>query len=73
MDQSRFFKKVGAEVRKLRLDRSKTLEDMQEHDFSAQHFQKIEAGKKAVNFYTIYRITRALGVALSEFVKRIEK
>jgi DNA-binding XRE family transcriptional regulator len=43
-----------------------TLEAMQSHGFSAQHFQKIESGKKAVNLYTAYRICKAFKMSLSE-------
>ena len=72
-EQERFFRKVGAEIRKLRLAKNMTLEDMQDHSFSAQHFQKIEAGKKAINFYTICRIASAFGISLTDLAKRIEK
>jgi len=66
-DQVRLFKKFGGKVRQLRLNRGLTLEDMQEYGFSPQHFQKIESGKKAINFYTVIRIAKALKVSLSVF------
>ena len=72
-EQERFFKKVGSEIRKLRLAKNMTLEDMQNHSFSAQHFQKIEAGKKAINFFTVFSIAEALGMSLSEIARRIEQ
>ena len=71
-EQTKFFRRFGAEVRKLRLSKNMTLEDMQECGFSAQHFQKIESGKKAVNFYTVYRIAQAFGMCLSELAKLLE-
>lgn len=71
-DQAAFVKRFGAEIRKLRLSRSMTLEDMQDYGFSAQHFQKIESGKKAISFYTAYRIAKTFGMKLSRLVKSLE-
>ena len=71
-EQREFFKKFGAEVRRLRLERGLTLEDMQEHGFSAQHFQKMESGSKAANFFTVYRIAQAFGISVSKLVKPLE-
>ncbi|MFH1236356.1 MAG: helix-turn-helix transcriptional regulator [Parcubacteria group bacterium] len=71
-EQAAFFRKFGAEVRKLRLSKNMTLEDMQDHGFSAQHFQKIESGKKAVNFYTVLRIVRAFEISLAALAKNVE-
>jgi transcriptional regulator with XRE-family HTH domain len=69
--QEQFFKKFGAEVRKIRLSKGLTLEAMQNYGFSAQHFQKIEAGKKAVNLYTVYRICKAFKIKLSDVVSSL--
>ena len=72
-DQERFFKKFGAVVRQLRQERGLTLEDMQEYGFSAQHFQKVEAGKKAINFYTVYRIAEAFKINIAKAVRLMDK
>jgi transcriptional regulator with XRE-family HTH domain len=69
--QESFFKKFGAIVRQLRLERGLTLEDMQEYGFSAQHFQKVEAGKKAVNLFTANRIANAFNISTSKLLKNI--
>jgi hypothetical protein len=71
-DQSKLFKILGAEIRKRRILKEMTLEDMQDHGFSSAHFQKIEAGKKAINLYTAYRIALALKTKLSDLIKIIE-
>ena len=71
-EQQQFFKKFGAEIRKIRLSKEMTLEDMQDFGFSTQHYQKIEKGKKAVSFYTVYRIARAFGINLSKLAKTVE-
>lgn len=66
--QEKFFKKFGAAVRKQRLSKKLTLEDMQDFGFSPQHFQKIESGKKAVSFYTVYRIAKTFKVCIDDLV-----
>ncbi len=73
MDQEQkiFFKKFGAEVRKLRMAKGLTLEDMQDYGFSSQHFQKVESGKKAVSLYTARRIADAFKISLSKLLKVI--
>jgi len=71
-EQSAFVKSFGAQVRTLRLSKGMTLEDMQDYGFSAQHFQKIESGKKAINFYTAHRIAKAFGIRLSQLIKLTE-
>jgi len=70
-EQKAFFKKFGAEVRKLRMAAELTLEDMQDYGFSSQHFQKVESGKKAVNLYTAHRIADSFKISLSKLLKYI--
>lgn len=69
--QLEFFRKFGVEVRRLRLEKGLTLEDMEQYGFSAQHFQKIESGKKAVSFYTVLRAARAFKISLAELTKNL--
>lgn len=71
--QEKYFKKFGTEVRRIRLSKGLTLEAMQDYGFSAQHFQKIESGKKSVNLYTAYRIASAFGMSMSSFFRGVEK
>jgi len=72
-EQQRFINSAGAAIRKIRLSKNMTLEDMQDFGFSAQHFQKLESGKKNFSFYTIYRIAKAWDMPLSDLIKEIEK
>ncbi len=67
--KSLVFKKVGGEIRRLRLEESLTLEDMQDYGFSPQHFQKVESGKKEASFYTLCRIAKAFKIKISDLVK----
>jgi len=70
-EQSQFFRNFGAEVRRIRLSKGWTLESMQNFDFSSQHFQKIESGKKAIGLYTAYRIAKAFKIPLSKMLHNI--
>lgn len=72
-DQETFYKKFGKVVRELRLEKELTLEDMQDFGFSAQHFQKIEKGLKAISFYTAIRIIRAFGTNLAKISKILDE
>jgi len=71
-EQAAFFKRFGATIRKTRLEKGMTLEDMGGHGFSPPHFQKIEAGKKAVGVYTALRIAKAFRMTLSDMFKSLE-
>jgi len=67
-----FFKRFGVTVRKMREEAGLTLEDMQEYGFSPQHFQKIEAGKKFVNFYTVFRIAKAFNHSMGHLIEMLD-
>ncbi|MBI4412672.1 MAG: helix-turn-helix transcriptional regulator [Deltaproteobacteria bacterium] len=71
-EQTKIIRRVGAEIRRIRLSKGKTLEDMQEYGFSPAHFQKIESGRKSVNFYTLYRLAKAFKVKLADLMKAID-
>lgn len=68
-DKIQFFKQFGQVVRTLRQKRAWTLEDMIDHGFSAQHFQKIEKGNKEISLYTASRIAKAFRMNLSKLFK----
>lgn len=70
--QEKFFRCFGGEVRKIRMSKEMTLEDMQKFGFSSQHFQKVESGKKAVSLYTAFRIAKAFGLTLSKLISSLE-
>jgi transcriptional regulator with XRE-family HTH domain len=70
--QEQFFKKFGNIVRKIRLKKKMTLEDMLEYGFSPQHFQKIETGQKAVSLFTMHRIAKSFGMKSSALISKME-
>jgi len=72
IEKAEFFKRIGFEIRQIRLKKRLTLEDMQEYGFSPQHFQKVETGKKEISLYTMYRISKAFKVKLSSLFRPIE-
>lgn len=71
-EKEQFFKRFGQVVRDLRQKRGWTLEDMVDHDFSAQHFQKIEKGKKEITLFTAQRIANAFGASLSKLLIQMD-
>jgi transcriptional regulator with XRE-family HTH domain len=60
-DHSKFFVLLGKRVRELRKARGFTQEDMIAHDFSARHWQMIEAGRP-ITLRTLLRISDVLSV-----------
>lgn len=68
-NQEKFFKRFGEAVHKIRIEKGLTLEDMQDCGFSPQHFQKIEKGKKAIGFYTVYRISEVFKIKLTDLLR----
>jgi len=68
-EKALFFKLFGKRVNQLRKEKEWTLEDMVDFEFSAQHFQKVEKGKKEINLYTAVRIANAFNISLSSLFK----
>ncbi len=62
-DEWKKIKKFGQVVRKERMGRGWTLEDMEEKGWKSwQHWQYIESGKRNITFATILRISKVLKV-----------
>jgi transcriptional regulator with XRE-family HTH domain len=60
-DLRRFCLTVGKQVRRLRLERHLTQEDMAERGFVVRHYQRIEAGE-CVTLANIWKLARAFEV-----------
>jgi transcriptional regulator with XRE-family HTH domain len=56
---------VGDRVRRLRLERSLTQEDMSDYGFVVRHYQRIEAGR-SVTLRTIWKLAQAFEVSPRE-------
>lgn len=63
----KFFKKFGARVKQLRLDRDWTQEDMFSLGFSYRFYQRIEAGKP-IHMRTVLKLADAFGIPVKELL-----
>jgi len=68
LDPRKVSKALGLKIRKLRLDRGWTLEDVEEYGWpNWTHFQRIEAGKN-ITVHTLVNISNLFGVHPSELL-----
>ena len=68
-EETAFVRSFGQRCKQYRKERGWTLEDMIPYGLSAQHYQKIEVGKKNLRLWTAQRIATAFGVSLSELLE----
>ena len=65
-----FTKNVGVRIRRLRLERGMTQEELAcKMDMEGTSIGRIENGKRGLRFYTIYRFAAAFELSLEEFMK----
>ena len=70
VDDRRFLKQLGAQIRLLRMKRGWSLEDAEEHGWKGwQHLQKIESGKN-ITVVTLRKVARLYQIPLSKLVDR---
>lgn len=63
----RLLKHVASNIRRLRIKKRLTQEDMANHGFNYRHYQRIESGKHSLNLYSLYRLSKVFGVEVTEF------
>lgn len=69
MNYNPLFQKLGTRIEELRRKKGLTQEDLAEKaGFHRAYFWDIEQGRN-VSIKTIYKISKALGISLSEFFK----
>ena len=67
-------KDAGTLIRKLRIERGMTQEVLSGlAGMARSHIAMIESGKKDIRVDTLWRITDALGLRLSEFIRMLEE
>jgi transcriptional regulator with XRE-family HTH domain len=66
-NDEKFFKKLGARIKELRLERGKTQEDMMSC-FPLRFYQRIEAGK-SIHMKTALKVCNAFGITLEKLFK----
>ena len=70
MKHSDYFKKVGKNIKKLRLEKGmKQIELAYQCDFERQNMQRIEAGKTNVTLKTLLIISESLEVDITDLFK----
>lgn len=65
----RLLARVALNIRRLRLERDLTQEDMSELGFNYRHYQKLESGSYSFNLFTLYRLSTVFKVKLVDFFK----
>lgn len=73
-EKSDFAVRVGAQVRRLRLERMRSQEDFAEDcGIHRTYMGAIERGEKVVSIEMAKRVVGALGLTLSQFFSQIEE
>ena len=68
-DYEAFVKKVAANLKKIRIKRGLTQEEMfTKHGFNYRFYQRLESGTHSFNLFTLYRLAKALRVRVRDFV-----
>lgn len=70
-NQHKFFLRLGRRVRELRIRRGYSQEDMISYNFSARHWQQIEAGRP-ITVSTLLRICAAFETSLERLVRGLD-
>jgi len=67
-DKETFRKKLGKHLRRVREKHGKSLKEFEAHDNSIDRhmLSKIETGNRFPTIYTLYKISKTLGIKLSD-------
>lgn len=68
-DYKRLLKAIAANIRRMRLKRELTQEDMMDFGYNYRFFQKLESGSYSPNLRTIHRLSKTFKVDIDEFFK----
>ncbi len=61
--------KIAKNIKKQRLIKGLTQEEMVDYGFNYRHYQKIESGNYSFNLYTLFRLSQAFKVNIDLFFK----
>lgn len=62
-------KQISKNIKKTRINKGLTQENMSDHGFNYRHYQKIESGSYSMNLYTLYRLSQIFKVKIIQFFK----
>ena len=65
----RLLKQVAKNIKKARVNKGLTQENMSDHGFNYRHYQKIESGSYSMNLYTLHRLSKIFKVDIKFFFK----
>ena len=69
MDESELLKSLGASIRKLRIERQVTQQDLAEMcNFEKSNMARIESGRTNPTFLTLFKVSDALKVSISHLI-----
>ena len=71
-DESKFFKGLGARIKRLREEAGESQEDMLSHGYSVRYWQKVEAGKP-ITLRTLLRICRIFSTPMCDVVRGLDR
>lgn len=63
----RLTKKFSLNLKKMRIQKGLTQEDMTGHGFNYRHYQRLESGKNPPSFATLVRLAKVMGVDVANF------
>jgi DNA-binding XRE family transcriptional regulator len=61
-------RKIAGNIKRLRNEKGITQEEMTKFGFSYRHYQKIESGAYSPNFFTLFRVSKAFKVKISDLL-----
>ncbi|MGE0171843.1 MAG: helix-turn-helix domain-containing protein [Oligoflexales bacterium] len=67
-EYSKVLMKISANIKSIREKRNLTQEDMTKFGFNYRHYQRLESGTYSPSFYTIYRLSKALKVSITDLI-----
>jgi transcriptional regulator with XRE-family HTH domain len=65
----KLLRRLSQNIKRVRLEKELTQEEMAKFGFNYRHYQKIESGSYSFNLVTLHRVAKALGVDVSEFFR----
>jgi DNA-binding Xre family transcriptional regulator len=72
VDRQKFFFRLGQRIRALRRKQGNSQEDMMSFNFSARHWQQIEAGRP-ITVSTLLRICAVFEISICRLVRGLDK
>lgn len=63
----RLTKRFSSNLKKMRVKKGLTQEDMTAHGFNYRHYQRLESGMNPPSFSTLVRLAKIMGVDITDF------